>query len=180
MHSSPHSCACHLGKLFTSFKVTATRVGRWKHGGDTRQKWEEARRGAGGGKSGTLGFVVSGVSILKSQGPPWYIFTTVPGSPLRTNKRKLKDSCFVCILIPGLQEIFHYPNSEAKHPSFINEMSPCQEGWRAWWTCLLLRGVCVGWGWGRGDERRKSFAWPCGSQCLWHLRTKPEKADQGL
>lgn len=63
---------------------------------------------------------MSGVSTLKSQEtPPHSYLQLFLASPLKTNKRKLKDSCIVCILILGLQAIFHYPNSETKHPSLL-------------------------------------------------------------
>jgi hypothetical protein len=44
------------------------------------------------------------------------------GSPLKTNKRKLKDSCIVCILISRFTRnisLFHYSNSGRNKVSFL-------------------------------------------------------------
>lgn len=124
MHSRPHSCECPFPVILSSLKVTATRVGRWKPGGHKAKVGGDEET-----NQGHLALLWMEFQYWKPGTPPHthsYLLLFL-ASPLKTNKRKLKDVCIVCILILGLQAIFHYPNSETKHPSFLMK-------------CLLVQG----------------------------------------
>lgn len=120
MHSRPHGCECHLRMLLASLKVTATRVGRWKPGRHQAEVGGDSRRQI---RDAWL-YCERNLNSENPGAPPDTYLQLFSGSHLKTNKRKLKDSWIACILIPGLQERFHYPNSETQQPAFLSELAP--------------------------------------------------------
>lgn len=106
--------------LLTNFKVIVTRLGRWKQGA----AWEDRVR-ALEGKSTILVIAVNGVAGQSYLDTYLRLF---PGSPLKPNKRKMKNLYHLHFNFCVYKEYFiTLIQEEIKHLPFINEGSSCSE-----------------------------------------------------